>query len=220
MGWENLLRNDRIRKRFFGTSEISPVVILTPITALYDIFESYPKVNETKGWWQQKEVVLNKKKTSLIKIPQGNSVIDVIESLDEIEKVIFMGYAGGLSNNVDIGNILCPHTALFENLSGYRTNTQNFNGYNVNEGKVMLTNSFFEQDQQFIDMAKSNNVVGVDMETYLVYSRCNAKNILVDSFLIVTDLIDKKQFYMTTDEDLSLVDKSYKPLEELVINAI
>ncbi|MBU0460888.1 MAG: hypothetical protein KJ771_08855 [Nanoarchaeota archaeon] len=213
-------RDNLIRRTLFGRETLSDIVILTPITDIYNnLFQSHELVRQTKGWWYSKDFRAENRLISFVKTPQSYPIVDAVRALDSPEKVFFVGYAGGNSNKVEVGEVMCPQEAVSDTYIARMTNQACIN-YNINHGRILLVHNLLGQDDSLIERMKKEHIHAVDMETYIVYSECNRRGIDVASFLVITDLIDTKPFYMIGPEEYTLVRRSYEGIKNMICGAI
>ncbi len=216
-----MLQKEKVRYTFFGREDISKRVIITPLSSLYNsLFEEYPAAKETHGWWNSKDIGVDGKSISVLKVPQGYSILDALASLESPEKIVLMGYAGGNSGKVGIGSIVYPTSALRgDALVNVQEPMEREIPDSVHKGKLIHADTFLEQDEKFIERMHQEGISCVDMETFLLYSAARKNNYGAHSFLIISDLIDKKPFYEASLSDMEKIRSSYGPLEKLVVNA-
>jgi hypothetical protein len=215
-----LSRDNLIRRTLFGRETLSDIVILTPITDIYNnLFQSFELVYQAKGWWHSKDLWVENRSISFVKTPQSYPIVDAVLALDSPENIIFVGYAGGNPDEVEVGEIMCPKEAVSEDDIAKMTN-QACMGYNVNHGRTLLVQNLLGQDDSLVERMKKEHIQAVDMEAYLVYSECNRRSIDVASFLVITDLIGTKPFYMIGPEEYSLVRRSYEGIKNMICGAI
>jgi len=212
----NLLQNVLIRKKLFGIEDLSEIIIMTPIRDIYEKVLSRYKLIErlTNGWWNHKRIQLKEKKISFVKISQGHAVLDTLNCFDTAKKVILLGFCGGNSDFLEIGDVICPNDA--SSREGVVKRNFNFNFVGVKQGKLMHVNTFCEQNEFFLNLVKTNKISCVDMETFFLYSECLRKNIECCSLLITTDLLATRPFYLTDQNDFKKVHNAYRTFEEAV----
>lgn len=217
----NMYQKEKIRHAFFGRENLSDRVIITPLSFLYNsLFKDYKTNNETRGWWNSKDIEVDGNSISVLKIPQGYSIVDAVLSLDNPEKIIFMGYAGGNSEKVKVGSIVYPISAIRGNEAVTLPESKLITvPDSIHKGSLIHADTFLEQDNKFINRIIKEGISSVDMETFLLYSISEKNNYGSHSFVIVSDLIDKKPFYKISSEDIEQIKASYGQLEELVVNA-
>ena len=215
-----MFNNPIIRKKLFGTDKLSEIVILTPIKDLFlGLFMGHEAIEERKHcWWTNKDIDIFGKRISFIKIPPGNAIIDAIASLDSPKLVFLIGYCGGISANLNIGDLVWVKKAVFLNnsfLSGFKISDSN-----VKKTILYHVDTFCEQNQEFISSLKKKEINCIDMETFLLYKRCEKRKIKCVSILIATDLPYVKPFYTIDDTDEKKVKEAYKKVEEAITNAV
>jgi nucleoside phosphorylase len=215
---------NKIANVFFGTNSFSDIIIVTPITSIYEsLFKNQEKIKESCGWWKIKSLKINSKQIDIAKIPQGNSIVDFLNCLPDCKKIILVGYAGGNSEISQIGDIIIPSRAHLTNHFSY---SHNFSTNEIEDSEIMdllyKNDSVFhvqtltEQDYLFINNVKEKGISCVDMETGLLYSESNKIGHDAISFLIITDLIDQKPFYETENSDFEIISKSFVKTEKLI----
>lgn len=216
-----MYQKEKIRNTFFGRENLSDRVIITPLSFLYNLlFKDYKTNNETRGWWNSKDIEVDGNNISVLKIPQGYSIMDAVLSLDNPEKIIFMGYAGGNSEKVKVGSIVYPINAIKGNEAVTLPKSRLITvPDSIHKGSLIHSDTFLEQDENFIRNMLEKGISSVDMETFLFYDISQKNNYDSHSFVIVSDLIDKKPFYKISSEDIEQIKASYGQLEELIINA-
>lgn len=211
-----MFNKEKACEKFFGSSNLGDILIITPITLIYDsLFKTYENIIHTSGWWNHKMINLNSKSISILKIPQGYSILDVLECIDKKDKIIFLGFCGGNSKKTEIGSIICPTQAIFLDNGCFKVDLGE-----ENNSSVLFVRNFSEQDHNIVDFVLKNNIDCVDMETYLLFKHCQKKNTKPLSILIVSDLIDSLPFYELSKEQEAKIMSDFMHVEDIIKDEI
>jgi hypothetical protein len=212
------ISHDCIRKTLFGTECIADKVILTPLSEIFhNTLVDIPVESESFGWWNVKNLRFGNGLVSYIKFPQGYAVIDALSAANmHGSKAILLGYAGGNSEMVNIGDVLCPTSAHNGDFAYYSSLPLPFS---PKVGSLAHSNTFYEQDDQFIEQMRRDNHSCVDMETFLFYMHADRLGIKAASALVISDLVDSRPFYMVDEADKESVRKSFHFFDTIIKEA-
>jgi len=200
-----MFNKEKAFKVFFGKSKLPEgLVILTPISKIYKkIKTQYPLIEKSKGWWQRAKVCIDSAPVTILKIPQGSCIKDCLKTFDykKIKKVIFLGFCGSLSQNIKIGEIVTPKTAIFRNFEVV-LRIQLEKKYRIETVSSIIL------DQVYFKKLLENKINLLDMETYFLYDWGEKHNVKVISILIVTDQPISLPFFLCKRKELKIINKS------------
>lgn len=97
-----------LRRTLTGSFDAGATVVVTPIPAIHARFREHGWVSAEQGWWPR----LEREDCQVILIPQGSAVRDVSATIADARNVEFLGYAGSLRSEYDIGVTVRPSTAV------------------------------------------------------------------------------------------------------------
>lgn len=97
-----------LRRTLTGTFDAGATIVLTPIPAIHARFREHGWSPAEQGWWPR----LERNGCQVILIPQGSAVRDVSVTVSDARSVEFLGYAGSLRGEYDVGMIVRPSTAV------------------------------------------------------------------------------------------------------------
>lgn len=100
---------EQVRRMLVGDFVAERSVILTSIPGIFHGFSAAGwSAQEHAGWWPR----LERDGVHIILIPQGSALLDLAPTLQETPRVHLLGYAGSLTDAVDVGEIISPTKAL------------------------------------------------------------------------------------------------------------
>lgn len=97
-----------LRRTLTGSFDAGGTIVLTPIPAIHARFREHGWSPAEQGWWPR----LERDGCQVILIPQGSAVRDVSATVSDARSVEFLGYAGSLRGEYDVGAIVRPSTAV------------------------------------------------------------------------------------------------------------
>ncbi len=198
---------EKIFFTFFGAFELPKgYVILTPINKIYEKIKAhYPLIEETKGWWKRTKIKVNSNPVTILKVPLGSHIKDCFEIFvpSRIRKIILLGFCGALNQNLQVGEVVIPKTAVLEKLK--------INSLVKLEIKYKIaTTSQMILGSKFLKKFQDDKIDIIDMETYYLYEWGRKKNIPVISILLVTDKPFSLPFFDCSQPELLKIRKGIK----------
>lgn len=100
-----------LRRTLTGPFDAGATIVLTPIPAIHARFREHGWSPAKHGWWPR----LEREGCQVILIPQGSAVRDVSATVADARSVEFLGYAGSLRGEYDVGELVRPSMALLAN---------------------------------------------------------------------------------------------------------
>jgi len=203
-------------KTFFGVPRLGKIVVVTPLSLIYKkLFYNSRIIRKTSGWWNHKEISLDKKKLSIVKIPQGESIVDLINCTTQTKLMILVGFCGGNPMKTEIGDLICPNEVISREAGYHKIKTKNL-GNEI----VLFTRNFSEQGRETITFMKKNEISGIEMESYLLFKHCKKRKIKPYALLIVSDLVNKIPFYKMTLAQSKKIWGKFKLVEDKIKDEI
>lgn len=181
----------RILKTFFGkdlSEEKFDKLVITNIGIINKKLEG----EETyEGYWKSsiKKNARDCKRDVILKVKPGNLIIDVFRLLPYInfDKLVFVGFCGGLNTKYQIGDIITIRDILFER-EKYTINPLGF-GTTIQVDGMVQNDEFY---QKLID--EGIDVVEMESAWLMMYALYNSK-VPVEVYYVVSDLPLTKPFY-------------------------
>jgi len=108
---------------------------------------------------------------------------------------LFLGWCGGLSPILSIGDIILPHTAISEYQTSSYVSPVLFKNFQINIPFSFHTGTVISVDNPYVlDLEKIHNyqkqkIMAIDMETEALFSRSSDLGISSVSLLVVSDLL-------------------------------
>lgn len=94
-----------VRRTIAGDLGDTAIVVLTPVKAIHRRFRHHGwRETAEQGWWPQ----LFRESVRVLLIPQGSAVVDLGAGLAANPAVVFLGYAGSLTDRLAPGAIVGP----------------------------------------------------------------------------------------------------------------
>lgn len=186
---------------------------MTPISKLFEnIYGQMFELEKLDGWYK---CAIGKSKTDrkimAIKTYPGNSVVDPIISFNEEKPfIIHLGYCGGLSSSVDIGDIVVPVESYFANDSRiYRSLFKNNMVMSVDKSIKLSRNITVESILREISSLENilPNTSSVDQETSYLYRESVGLSL---SMMIVSDLPLRMPFYTIGKTETQKIENGIK----------
>ena len=207
------LNKEKAFEVFFGTFELPEgIIIITPISKIYkEIQSQHHFIEKSKGWWQRTKTHINSTPVTILKIPQGYCIKDCLKTFDykKIKKVIFLGFCGSLNQNIKIGEMVIPQTAIFKNLKAASR-------IRLRRKYRIKTVSSIILDPISLKKLLRNKINLLDMETYFLYSWGERYKVKVISILIVTDQPISLPFFLCKEKEVKLINNSISRLANRV----
>jgi hypothetical protein len=192
--------NNDILSKFFGKNDLKiDFMILCPINTLYYKLCSRLNGIVCKAGFFEYLIIKNnlcflKGNGILVSSPQGWSCADLIYA-SPAKRVLLVGYAGGISSKVAIGEVVEVVEAIDEN--------KHFIGYPLGNFKKVVASYSPCLLGQFAELGvqKATKLCAdvIDMETLPCFYAADIKGIFFSSLLCITDLPQKEPFYKIND---------------------
>lgn len=202
----------RIAEKFFGIKLDNSFekVILTNIKPFYEAISKSAKVIlENRGFYENKQIIIDGSTFRLIWLTPGNVIVDVLRVIEPVSKeVILMGLVGGLSKSVKRGDVVKPMSAL--SIDG-----EIFHLDCSGKGIVFQTDGLIK-DKSFYEDLKKNGVDFVDMESNYLGTFGKENGISCRLIGLVSDLPITSPFYLDEFEDKNIISDKITNLIKLI----
>lgn len=176
-----------IQEAFFGRiiKDVS-VVVLTPIHHLYvALFDNLHCGKESlEGFYRNACFKKGEKKGLLICCPQGVAAQDVVFLFPNTQ-MIFVGYAGGMTDDILIGTPVEAEKAIFSSSEIYKLVCPGFFSKAIVSYSPCFLGKIANNAYSF---AHNNGASVVDMETVHCARAAEDNNVRLTAFLLVTDI--------------------------------
>lgn len=161
------------------------VVVLTPIHHLYvEMFQNLHCEKELlEGFFPNACFNKGRKRGLLICCPQGAAAQDVVFLFPNTQ-MIFVGYAGSLTNDISIGTVVEVEKAIYSPNEIYKLVCPGF----FSKATVSYSPCFLGKAAECAcSFALLNGAVAVDMETVHCAKAANDNHIMLTAFLLISD---------------------------------
>ncbi len=224
--------------------EIAEVVLLTPLDSTPESLKlKAENVTEFKGFNNGFNGTYGGKKVSVFNSRIGSPVAsDCVYYLrfTPCKSVVYTGLIGSLQPSIRIGDIIIPSAAvrgegaskyfieeaypavadfnLLKTLSSTLEEAYADLDVNIHIGPIYTTDSFATETKEFLELWRSRNLLGIEMETSAIYTIASLYGIKAASVHIVSDNpVVKKSFF----DPLSKEDEERKGIcTELLMDAL
>lgn len=173
----------KIRQVFFGSEFLPSLLIITPISSLFDSWSKLGKASE--GWWRTSRVG----EVLFVKSPQSTAILDIICSLEPNVSVIYAGISGSCGQ-YQLGDVVEVGTAVYENII-VETSWKEKSPFPV---ATIATVSCLAESYQLREKIAARADC-VDMETGLLFLTAKEHNINVRSIQVISDSLFDEPFY-------------------------
>ena len=205
-----------------GYDEISETVLMTPIRAWFDLWrERWEVKKEFKGYNQGFCAIINGVEVSVLDSRVGSPLaLDCTYYLrfTPCKNIVFTGLIGAIQPDIEVGDIIAPTGALRgEGASRYFVDeaypavadfgltceladvldeVYEGTGINVHYGSIYTTDAFAAETEDFLKEWGSKGLLGIEMETSVVYVIASLYGMRATSFHVVSDNpLVKKTFF-------------------------
>jgi uridine phosphorylase len=225
-------------------NEIAEVVLLTPMDSTLEALKLKAEdVKEFKGFNHGFSGTHGGKKVSVFNSRIGSPVAsDCVYYLrfTSCRSVIYTGLIGSLQPSIRIGDVIVPIAALrgegaskyfidgaypavadFSLLKTLSTTLEEAYAdldVNIHYGPIYTTDSFAAETEEFLELWRSRNLLGIEMETSAIYTIASLYGIKAASVHIVSDnpVVKKSFFDPLSEED----EERRRVCTELLIDAL
>ena len=122
-----------------------------------------------------------------------------------INNILFLGWCGSLSENVNIGDCIVPDSSFIDEgtsrcYPGSKDQSQAdihqaqkifqlllTSGQPVHKGKIWCTDGFYQETKEKIMTYQQKNAIGVEMETSALFTVATFRKVSLASLLVVSD---------------------------------
>lgn len=225
-------------------NDIAETVFLTPMDSVIKALkEKAENVCELKKFIQGFHANLNGKQISVFNSRVGSPIASDCTyylRFTPCRKIIYTGLIGSLQPTIRVGDIIVPTAAVrgegatrYFIEEGYpavadfkilreisETLDEVYTGCDVkiHYGPIYTTDSFASETREFLELWKSRNLLGIEMETSAIYTIASMYGIKAASFHVVSDNpIDKQSFFDPVEVEGQ---DRRKICQELVIEAL
>lgn len=191
-------------------------MIITPLHSVYmKILQHYPKCIEHKGFYENAEIKgINGDSCLIICIPQGIQGQDIC-CISQKSRIVFLGYAGGLTNDIRLGEIYEVGTAV--TTEGECVDL--FCSSSLPKIKCGYSPSLLGTPaEQYTSMAQEFHCDSVDMETVYCAKASKDHNHRFSSFLLITDKPAISNFWELNSTEKKAIEVGTKRLIDTVIS--
>lgn len=204
-----------IQEAFLGRIiEDVSVVVLTPIHHLYvALFNSLHCGKESlEGFYCNACFNKGEKKGLLICCPQGVAAQDVV-FLFPNTRMIFVGYAGGMTNDILIGTPVEAEKAIYSSSEIYKLVCPGFFSKAIVSYSPCFLGKVADNSYSF---AHNNGASVVDMETVHCARAAEDNNVRLTAFLLVTDIPNYTDVWQVGQFDKENIRKGFR----LILNSL
>lgn len=227
-----------------AAEEIAETVLMTPIRDWFEALKTrVGERREYNGFNQGFTGTLNGVETTVLDSRIGSPLaLDCTYYLrfTPCRKIVFTGLIGALQSDIRVGDIIVPTAALrgegaskyfveeaypavadfqmlralAETLDEVKTGTD----IGVHFGPIYTTDAFAAETLEFLEEWKGKNLLGIEMETSVVYTIATLYGIKAAALHIVSDNpVTKKSFFDPLTEEEK---KRRKECEELLMESL
>jgi uridine phosphorylase len=209
--------------------EIAEVALLTPMDSTLEALKlKAENVNEFKGFNYGFNGNFGGTEVSVINSRIGSPVASDCTyylRFTPCRSIVYTGLIGSLQLSIRVGDIIVPTAALrgegaskyfideaypavadfglLQALSATLEEAYADRDINVHYGPIYTTDSFAAETEEFLDIWRSRNLLGIEMETSAIYSIASMYGIKAASVHIVSDVpvVKKSLFDPVSDTD-------------------
>ena len=211
------MMTNRITEALLGYSPQSVKnMIITPLRSVYkEILMHYPESIEHKGFYESSEIVgTNGNSCLIICIPQGVQGQDIC-CISQKSRIVFLGYAGGLTNDISVGEVYEVDTAVtvegdYVDLFCLTSLPRIKCGYSPS---LLGTPA-----EQYTNLAKKSHCDSVDMETVYCAKASKENNHRFSSLLLITDKPGVNNFWELNSKEKMDIEAGKKKLVSIIIS--
>ncbi|MBU1627281.1 hypothetical protein KKB18_07930 [bacterium] len=239
--WEEILSKRLLPVWIIGTENLSCIEADTAIVSLgigYKFHKNllFPKKYEYVHVGKSKGI-----RVASANIPAGTLILESllkVLSLAGIKNIIGIGAAGGLQDNIRIGDIILPQSAFTgEGLSHYYNHEKKLieadnktrellsrqlthSNYSNHQGKIYTTASIVKETDEFIEKLKIEGFLAIECEMAALYFLSREFGLKAAGLLVITDHPFKKQLSSDHPDYQSAVKRAINQIDKLITNFI
>jgi len=225
-------------------TDVSEVVILTPLDDLVEGLKGRAEdIVEVEGFFRGFHGSIAGRRLSLFKSLIGSpGAGDCVYYLrfTPCRYVIYAGLIGALQDWIQVGDVIAPTAAyrgegasryfveeaypaaadfqLLRRLSGILDELCEESGIRVHYGAIYTTDSFASETEEFLELWRGRNLIGIEMETSVIYTIARLYGLRSAALHVVSDnpIVGKSLFETFPEEDRQRIERA----KELVIAAV
>lgn len=208
---------DKICKALLGYTSIEyENVIITPLRNIFEnlrALSGMPKVNDDGFYSNFSFTIKSGMDVFVICIPQGMQAQDIMYALSK-KKILFLGYAGSLTAQNNIGDIVEVDKAFI--CSGECISLSadmELKKVTVGYSPVLVG----DLAEKFHSAARSLGCVAVDMETSYCAAAAAKNGNIFSSVLLISDIIGRTEFWELDIKDIECFTAGNKKLLKFVL---
>ncbi len=184
---------NKIRKLWFGVDKIELPLLVTPLPGIkQELLRSYELQQELGGWYNPSVISLNNNSYLLMEVPRGRASEDIAKAIESSKPVYMLGYGGGLSPDLQIGDIVQDSDNSVFILEFRRVRIQTVDG---------LLDKKYSEDSEVVDM--ENDFYKKHLDNY-------------SGYFVVSDLPHSRPFFNITQLDKRKIRQSQTKLIKLL----
>lgn len=221
------------------------LMVATPLSFIFkQLYSRFPDAERNMGFYESYLITgINGKKILLVKTAQGVQCQDIFWPFQNI-CILFIGYAGGISDRIRLGAIygveFAMHPSVYNKTIHLMRKKNEETGFSSMQQWLFLRNSgdseFFFPDNSikagcslamigevadtFCNNARQYCCDIVDMEISYCANICLENRNIFEAFVLITDLPSKINFWELSINDQNVVSEGNKTLVSVVIEYI
>jgi len=233
--WEDILYSKALPSWILGTEDISKINAEIAILSLgignrfrlpLPRRHGFVRIGKVKG-----------KRVACASVPAGTVVLESllkVISIAGIKEVIGIGAAGGLQDNITIGDIVLPDAAFSgEGLSYYygrgrelieadfsmiKALSRGLGDYH--QGKIFTTASIVKETDEFIKELQDEGYLAIECEMAAIYLLAQELGFKTCGVLVISDHPSKKELSSNKHENLMAVRRGFEMARRVITGYI